>query len=254
MPLDDPTSEGSVLFGQFTDEELCVLTPERGIAMLPLISEMSEDHRHIAEQTAYRSLIARGILQPPSQEGDEPQQPAASDPTKPLAQLPEVLADMLTLREGAEQIVAVSLMTSIGEESRYAYAAGAVVLEEHVDAAGFHTFYVGSRDRLTDIVMSWALHPAATDGEGAELPPTDPEEVVPPEELLETLGDALLRADIVIRYVDDSAPPLIGIFSGPGGTWLSIARLGSGEQVRIAPVSLASVRRTLDEELAAAPR
>lgn len=62
--------------------------------------------------------------------------------------------------------------------------------------------------------------------------------------------EAVLRSDVVVRHWRDQSPPLLGIFSGPGGTYLTEVREGETPVTR--PVPATEARRILRESLDAA--
>ncbi len=228
--------------GQLTDEELAVIATTDGVAVFPVLGRMSAEHRTVALQTAYRSLVARGLLLAPTAEDEAAARRRDGDDAELPVRMPESMAHVLALRAGAQRVVAVSRMTAMGEEYRYAYVVEDVVLEEHVTGTGLHSFVVGRRARLADLVAGWVLHPEAGDGSGDPVPLGAAGDAAPPMELLERVGAALLRADLVVREPGDSAPLLLGVFSGPAGTWLGEARSGSGAPVDLVPTSVAAVR------------
>ena len=42
---------------------------------------------------------------------------------------------------------------------------------------------------------------------------------MPPDALLERLGAAFLRADVIVRRPQDTEPPAFAVLSGPEGSW-----------------------------------
>ncbi|MBM6403466.1 hypothetical protein JQN72_04315 [Phycicoccus sp. CSK15P-2] len=245
----EPDGSGPLTVGRLTDEELAVVAGLDDLAVLPVLGEMSDEHRDVAVRTAYRSLVARGLLEAPTPEeqAEAVRQAEAEGPddVQVPVRVPESLSHVLALRRGAERAVAVSRTTSLGEEYRYAYLAADVVLEEHVTATGLHTFHVSRGESVVDTLAGWALHPEAGDGHGDPVLLPAADDPAPPRELLETLGAALLRADLVLRVPGDEHPPMLGVFSGPAGTWLGRARLGGGSGVELEPVPVEQVREVL---------
>jgi len=49
-----------------TDEELAVLATTEGAVVFPHLSELPQQAQRVAKDTAYRSLIAHGLLEAPS--------------------------------------------------------------------------------------------------------------------------------------------------------------------------------------------
>jgi hypothetical protein len=64
------------------------------------------------------------------------------------------------------------------------------------------------------------VHPEAGDGDGpvvtVEASAGDP---TPPDAVIERLGAAFLRADVVVRRPGDDQPPVFALLSGPDGCW-----------------------------------
>src|SRR5690349_5029451 len=61
-------SDETVFVEVLTDEELSVLARPGGVAVSPYLDAMAPPEQHVARRTAYRSLLARGIVDPPSAE------------------------------------------------------------------------------------------------------------------------------------------------------------------------------------------
>jgi hypothetical protein len=247
------TGTGSIAVLQLTDEELAALATTAGIVVFPVLSALDAGQQSLAVRTAYRSLVARGLVEAPSAEEERDAFAAAAAEGRAHAEvpvrMPESVSHVLALRAGADRVVAVSLTTAAGQEFRYAHVVEDVVLEELVTGSGLHTFCLSRRDDLPATLERWALHPEAADGSGdpvAAGPAGDP---TPPRALLETAGAALLRADLVLRRGDDPAPQLIGLLSGPHGTWMSRTRFGSGDDAALRPLTVDAVRSGLREAL-----
>ena len=225
-----------------------------GMSVFPVLGAMSREHREVATVTAYRSLVARGLVEAPTPEEEAEAVRRARSEGPEHVEVPvrvaESLAHVLTLRAGAQLAVAVSRMTAVGEDYRYAYVVEDLVVEEHVTATGLHTFALSARAGLAALLAGWAVHPEASDGTGEAVELPAGEDPTPPEHLLDRLGAALVRADVIVRRPADDRPALVGVFSGPGGTWLSEARRGSGEPVALTPVPVSRVRAVLAETVA----
>ncbi|WP_219232446.1 hypothetical protein [Austwickia sp. TVS 96-490-7B] len=248
---DGTMKEQSVLIARFTDEELIVLSREPGVAVFPVLHSMSEDHQKVATQTAYRSLTARGIIQ--VVDGSEAEWSISFDnggkiPDETVTfSLPEIISNLIDVRDGASNVVAIARTTAESEQYKYIYVADGAVLEEEVNSTGLHSFSVAEYPYLHKAILSWALHPDASDGSGAPIFCGDPEEIIPPVELLEILGESLVRSDLIIRTDNSENPLLVGLFSGPAGTWMSQVELGSQQQVSIDPVAVELVSQIISE-------
>ena len=66
------------------------------------------------------------------------------------------------------------------------------------------------------------MHPAAADaaGEPVRMPDDRAGAHRPTAPILQTLGQALLRADFVVRHRSEVAAQAVGLFTGPAGSWL----------------------------------
>lgn len=253
-PPRTPTGSAAVL--QLTDEELAVLSGTEGLSVFPVLGEYDAREREVALRTAYRSMVARGLVEAPTPEEEKDAFTEAARAGRDTAdvpiRLPESVSSVLALRAGATRAVAVALTTAAGQEFRYAYVVDDVVLEEHVTGSGLHTFALSRDTDLPATVAQWALHPDAADGSGepvrASVDAVDP---TPPAEVLERAGAALLRADVVVRVHGEAEPELVGILSGPEGTWLSRVRYGSGGEAPLVPGAVSAARAALADALAA---
>ncbi|MFC5997120.1 hypothetical protein ACFP6A_00030 [Quadrisphaera sp. GCM10027208] len=244
-----------------TDEEVAVLATADGPVVLPYLGTLDDEQVATATTTAYRSLVARGLLTAPTpQEAREAARTSTARGEERVGypvQMPETLAHLLRLRAGASTVVCVSVATALGAEYRYAHVVDDVVLVEEVTGTGLHRFSLVDVADLPTIVQGWVLHPEATPGTGEEivqLPQRQGEpDPTPPDELLERLGSALVRADLVVRRAGDHSPELVGVFSGPSGTWTSRSRFGSAAPVVIRPATPDDVRDHVRVALAGEP-
>ena len=244
-----------------TDEEVAVLATTEGPVVLPYLGTLEAEERLTATRTAYRSLVARGLLETPTpeqaREAEREALTTGEDVVAYPVRMPEELARVLTLRAGAGAVVCCALTTALGQEYRYAHVVEDVVLLEEVTATGLHRLALLDGAGLADHVAGWVLHPEAVPGAGEDVvqlvsPDDDP---TPPDELLEQLGAAMLRADLVVRVAGDGgSADLLGVFSGPAGTWSSRVSAGSRAPVVIRPASPDEVRGTVADLLGAVGR
>jgi len=261
-PLDDTVEaddpDGPVHLVDLTDEEVAVLAGRDGIVVLPYLNGLPAGQRDVATATAYRGLVARGMLEAPTPEqARQAERDAVSDDTASVAYpvtMPENLAHLLSLRAGADRVVCAAVSTALGQHFSYAHVVADVALLEEVTGTGLHRFSLLDADRLANRIGTWVLHPEATPGHGDEvvqLPTGGDDDPTPPDELLERLGSTLVRADVVVRQADDDGEPeLVGLFSGPAGTYVSVTAFGSRAPVVIRPTTPAEV----EEQLAARVR
>ena len=117
-------------------------------------------------------------------------------------------------------IVAVARTAAASQDFWYAHLVDDVVLLEEVSRDGMHRFALADADRLGDLAVGAAVHPDAADGAGPTIT-VDAEEgdTMPPDALLERLGAAFVRADVIVRRPRDTEPPAFAVLSGPEGSW-----------------------------------
>ncbi|NHC14803.1 hypothetical protein [Motilibacter deserti] len=237
-----------------TDEEVAVLATTEGPVVLPYLGTLEPDERLTATRTAYRSLVARGLLEAPTPQqvldAEREARTTGEDVAAYPVRMPEELARVLTLRAGASAVVCCALTTALGQEYRYAHVVEDVVLLEEVTPTGLHRLALLDAAALTEHVAGWVLHPEATPGAGEEVVQlvSADDDPTPPDELLAALGASMLRADLVVRAAGDGgAADLLGVFSGPAGTWSSRVTAGSRAPVVIRPVAPEDVRAAVAE-------
>ena len=226
-----------------TDEELEILAGPGGVVVSPYLGSLDPRDREVALRTAYRGLLARGVVDPPSLRALAD---AVGEPTVELQVRRDVLS-LITLRRAARVVVAVGRTTVATQDYWYAHVVDDVVVIEQVGSDGMHRFALAATDQLADLVIAAAVHPECGDsgGPAVELPGDGSE---PPLEIAELLGAALLRTDVVVRHADDRNPPLLGLFTGPGGAWVVRAEEAAGGPLLARP----STRAELGDELRAA--
>jgi hypothetical protein len=222
-----------------TDEELAVLAPPHALAVAPYFDELETAQQQTAKRTAYRGLQARGIVEVPGAEVIA----AAGDDDVELVVRHDIRS-VVTLREQAELLVAVSRTTSSTRDHWYAYVAGTVVLIEEISPDGLHRFALARDEQLVDLVVAASVHPNSGAAAGqAVAVPSGPDRA-PPAPVLRQLGQALLRADLVIRHAGERYTGTLGVFSGPRGSWLVTGRGGA------TPVAHPMTADALREQLA----
>lgn len=208
-----------VFVDMLTDEELSVVAPPGAMPVLPFLSDLSERERTTAHRTAYRSLVARGILTPPTPESIA-EATARRDGSVDVM-LRQDIRSVVALRQGARLVVAVARTTAAGQDFWYAHLVDDVILLEEVSRDGYHRFALARADRVEALAVAAAVHPDAGDATGESLPVVAEEgDPTPPAEVLERLGEAVVRADVVVRRPGDSEPPAFALFTGPGGSWI----------------------------------
>jgi hypothetical protein len=223
----------------FTDEELAVLGGPESMVVTPVLSAVPAGERDAVLRTAYRGLLARGVLEPPTPEA---RVDAVGQPTVEVL-VREDVRSLVTLRRGARLVVAVARTTVVGQDYWYAHVVDDVVLLEQLGEDGVHRFALARTTDLPALLVDAVVHPECGDGAGEPVEvPGDAAE--PPLEVAEALGSALVRADVVVRSVDDDGAAPLGLFTGPGGAWVVEAPRGSGRVVA-RPVTAEALRTEL---------
>jgi hypothetical protein len=238
-----PPDEETVEVETLTDEELSVLVAPGGIAVMPFLNGLGEPEQDVARRSAYRSLLARGIVDRPTSAAIARAEQAGTGELDLLVR--DDVRSVVALREGARLVVAVARTTSEGQDFWYAHLVEEVAVVEAVSADGLHRFSLARSSTIARTVADTAVHPDARDsrGEPVALETGDDGLASLPEPVLASLGGALLRADVVVRHLGDEAAALTGVFSGPGGTYLTSAEPGQAPVTR--PVAADEARRRL---------
>lgn len=221
-----PTDVQTIALEVLTDEELSVLVPDQGVVVSPVLADVPAAERDAVRRTAFRGLVARGIVDAP--EPDAVAQVLASsaaasgDVGVDLRVRNDVLS-ALTLRQSASAVVAVARTTSTSQDFWYAHVVEEVVLLEEVGTDGLHRFALGHARDLPELLVDAVVHPEAVDGDGDDVELAAAPDSEAPAELVERLGRAYLRADVLVVTrepgVPVERPDLTGLFSGPQGSW-----------------------------------
>lgn len=222
-----------------TDEELAVLQAVPALVVTPHLSSLPDSERSTALRTAYRCLLARGIVHPPTA-----QAAAASAATSTVeVDVRDDVRHVVAMRAAARSVMCVARTTAIGEDFWYAHLVSDVILVEHVTSDGLHRFALADATSLHDLLVDVAVHPETTDSAGPTYTVADPAQ--PPPEVVEVLAGAALRTDVVVRRAGDEHRVLTGLFTGPRGAWLMSARHAEGKPVVVRPRTRADLLRHL---------
>ena len=157
--MTDPTT---VPVAVLTDEELAVLAGDGGLVVTPFAAGFDDAEREIALRTAYRGLVARGIVDPPTPQA---RVDAIGEPGVELQVRQDVLS-VVTLRAAASAVVAVARTSVAHQDFWYAHVVEEVVLLEEVGTDGMHRFALATADQLPALVVGAVLHPETGDGSG----------------------------------------------------------------------------------------
>ncbi len=235
-----------------TDEELSVLASPESLVVLPFLDQVTDDaEREVARRTAYRSLLARGIVDPPSPEATSAAIARGDGHVELMVR--DDVRSVVALREGARLVLAVARTTVAAQDFWYAHVVDDVVLLEEVSSDGLHRFALADAADLPELAADASVHPDAGDAQGDPVPlDTEPGDPTPPDALLERLGSAILRSDVLVRYVGDTEPVLLGLFTGPAGSWVTRAQRGTPPVTvpSAAEAARAAVRDLVDDAFA----
>lgn len=227
-----------------TDEELSVVALPGPMPVMPHLDAIPETEREPARRAAYRSLLARGIVDPPTPEAIAVATGVRDGSVDLMVR--QDIASVVALRAAPRAVVAAARTTAVGQDFWYAHVVEDVVLLEEVSGDGLHRFALAGAEHLDDLVVGAVLHPDAGDADGPRLPLTGEEgDPAPPVEVLERLGAVFLRADVVVRRPGDAEPPFLTLFSGPDGTW--VVEPSSGVEPTAEPVTAAVARERVVE-------
>jgi hypothetical protein len=242
-----PPQDVAVPVETLTDEELAVLAAPGGIVVSPFLDGVAEGERDAVLRTAYRGLLARGIVDPPTPEAASAAIGRGDGHVELMVR--QDVRSVVALREGAQAVVAIARTTATAQDFWYAHLVDDVALLEEVGSDGLHRFALAHAHELPRLAAAAAVHPDAGDAEGPSVELSGEQgDPTPPDELLERLGAALLRADLVVRWAGDHEPVLLGLFTGPDGTWTT--RVGAGTSTTpVAVPGTAEEARSMVEEL-----
>ncbi len=221
-----------------TDEELAVLAGEdQGVVALPYLEELAGPARDQALHTAWRSMLARGMVELSGTSGEE----AVDSGTA------EVCADVsavLHVRAGAPALLC--LQRTLTEETllRYVHLVDDTALVEDVLPEGLHRFGWLERAELEAGLQSFLVPADAVPGTGEPMT-VDPQRLAGNSEsddaltqvLAKDLGSPAVLVDATVRYEGDGGPGvLLGFSIGAVGCWMSRNDAGSGGSVQLDPI------------------
>ncbi len=241
-----------------TDEELAALDgPPVGLVVSPYLEVLDPAARDVAVVTAFRSLVARGLVLAPTPQHAETAARAAAAAGEELAavevEMAEVLSQVLTLRRVADRVVCVQRTTGQSRAWRYLHRVDdALTLDELVEPTGLHRYALVATPALLDVLVDWVVPDGVDGADGAEVD-LDASAAAggrAGDALVEQLAGAHVLADVTVRGRGDAGPGLLlGTFAGPDGLHLSTTAFGTGEQVRLRAVSRRSLRAALADQL-----
>jgi hypothetical protein len=229
---------------ELTDEETAVLFGGlEGLVATPYLDEVPEDERAAVLHTAYRSLLARGVILP------APPDRRPREDGRPEVEMTPALDSLADIRDGAPVLLCLQRTVEQDCVLRYAHVVDEFVLVEDVLEGGLHRFGWLERDRLRVCLQDFLVPDDAAAGSGGSvvLSQGDARDegaaagggapAVPA-----VLEHASVNIDATVRHLLDDGPgELLGFFLGPAGSWCSRNQFGAGGPVRLEPVQPADV-------------
>ncbi|MBA3782375.1 MAG: hypothetical protein H0X12_11065 [Nocardioides sp.] len=244
------TPAETVFVDVLTDEELSVVARPGAMPVMPFLDTLGEAEQETARRSAYRSLMARGIVDPPTPEAIAAATALRDGSVELMVR--QDIRSVVALREAAQVVVALARTTAATQDYWYAHLVDDVVLLEEVGRDGLHRFALAEAAHLGDLAVAAAVHPDAGDGDGPRLPvDADAGDPTPPDAVLERLGAAFLRVDIVVRRPGDTQPPTFAVLSGPDGCWCIEGGGLDGEPPSAAPLTADAARARVADAVAA---
>ncbi|WP_337059732.1 hypothetical protein [Kineococcus sp. G2] len=208
--------------GSYTDEELVGLDGPGGTpsAPSPWYSSLSEAEQRTALTAALRGLTARGAYRA------EPVDEATG--AFVFRALPDVLA-LLTMRRHTDRVVVAERRGAARCDWAVLYQQRAGLwLVERVDHVGVHEFVLCTAEEAARALTAWS-------GAHGELPVPeldvllDREQVAAGPQELEPVHRCTLAVTLTrLRVGDPGAEESSGVFTGPGGCFVSTAAPGGG--------------------------
>lgn len=235
-----------------TDEELAALAgPPDGLVVAPYLERLEAGPREQAVVTAFRGLVARGLVEAPTAEAAAAARRAG--PTELLeleVRMGEELAQALALRRSAGVVLCAQRTVADGTAWRYVHLVDdEVALDEVVGPTGLHRFGLLRPADVPDVLLDWVV-PDGADGLDGPATPVGADGQLPTA-LLERLGTAEVVADLAVRREGDGGGQvLLGTFAGPGLLVLSRTGSAPGSVVTLRRASRGTVREAIAEQLA----
>ena len=216
-----PAAESDPVFVDvLTDEELSVVARPGAMPVMPFLDDLPEADRETARRSAYRSLVARGVVEPPTPEAIAAATALRDGSVELMVR--QDIRSVIALREAAQVVVAVARTTAATQDFWYAHLVDDVVLLEEVSRDGMHRFALAEEAALAELAVGAAVHPSAGDGDGPALPvEASAGDPTPPDAVLERLGAAFVRADVVVRRPGTTSRPCSRCCPAPKGAGAS---------------------------------
>jgi hypothetical protein len=240
-----------------TDEELQAIDPQAlnsRVVVYPYLDELDDDQRHLATVVAFRGLAARDLVKGPDEAEVEAALAAASTPEASVAiSVASDLHVILQVRRYATTVICAERTTENGHDFAYWWLPDNddAVLEEFVEPKGLHRFRAVDRELVAEALWGY-LNPLRVPGGEGEPTTLDASVAAAgqsPAALLEQLGEAHAVSEFLTRHGQGppEQPVMTGVFSGPTGIYLTTITYGTGEPIKLQPVTAAELLTHIKE-------
>jgi hypothetical protein len=242
-----------------TDEEMQVIDPtpvDERLVVMPYYDDLDEEQRKMAFTTAYRSLLARELVEAPAEEDVEAAQAKGPDASIEIG-VNEVLSGLAQMRKIAPTIVCAQRTVTDRPDYCYWYILpGGSTLEELVEPTGLHRFRAMDTD-LVDVALYGYLNPQRAAGAAGEDVQVDAGEAAAgrtPAQVLSHLGSTNTLGEFIIRHGGTAPenPTLISVGTTDQRVMMAELRYGSGEAVRVREVTASTMYARVKEAVDAA--
>lgn len=243
-----------------TDEELSVLDPvprEQRLAIMPYLDDVDDVTRETATLTAFRSLVARGLVVPPTAAEVEAATNSESTTGSIDIEVHELISGLVQMRKGAPTIVCAQRTVAGRPDYCYWYVVSDdTAIEELVEPKGLHRFHA-LETRLVRLALYGYLNPERVAGAAGE------DHVVEagvaaggstPAAMLEGLASAHTLGEFLVRTgrQPSEQPTMVAVASGPEGLLLAEMRCGSEEPVRVREIDAATLFQRIEAAMTGA--
>lgn len=236
-----------------TDEELAAIDPVpvgQRLVVMPWFDGLKQDQQQLAIVTAMRGLVARGLVQAPSEDEVARVVPAGEVQATVTVDMDADIARALTVRRSACRVVAAQRTAGSREDHLYLYESeDGSLLAELVEPKGLHRLGLPATGSLAAALEAYLLPGdwPGYDGEPMVVDAQTAADSGASAQLIKTLGSCWVQAEFVVRLVGSPPrPPRVhGLSAGPDGIYATCIEVGRGEPVTVTPITRADARRWL---------
>jgi hypothetical protein len=263
--LTEPASPGitaeteggyGVALTDLTDEELQAvdpLPPEQRLVIYPFLDPLQGAERDMAVLVAFRGLVARGLVTPPTEAQVDVALSAGGETGSIEIGVDEAIAGIVGTRRSAPAVVCAQ--RTVARRSDYCYwylVDDEAAMEEFVEPKGLHRFRA-LEARLVPAALYGYLNPDRVNGQDGDTFEESAEAAAggrTPAAVLEDLGQAHAIGEFLVRSAEpDEHPTIVSVAASPDRLRLAEVRFGSGEPVRIREVAGATLLERIEAAL-----